>query len=247
MAMAFCIFVKNRQPIQIQALSDLPGRSQPPRQHTLPDIRDFFFAKAQFQAPQGNPGWWQNIKGIAEAWTGQVASGSQMVNVYHHNHRNKAQRRDQARGHLQDVVQDGLLPLAPAVRNYLRFQWFPTLFRSGQTPLVRETYLFGHTSRQENIASKINISHAYQLDNGYWEFRVWGWIPCRPPDGILLNRDQFLRDLQATLTSVATWQWVFNGRAPTLRLVEWHSLDCDKRDGLAYLQTLLGLDEGGSA
>lgn len=227
-------FYENGQAVQARTFSDLPRGSRPARQHTLPDIRDCFFAKIRFQTPTNNSNWWQNIKGIAEAWAGQVTDDGQTVNVYH---------RNQARGHLQSVVQDELLPLAPAVRNYLRFRWFPTLFRSDRT---LERYLFGHTSQQENIASKINISHAYRLDDGNWEFRVWGWIPCRPPDGIRLNRDQFLCDLRATLTNAATWQWVFNGRSPIPYLVEWHSLDCDQQDGVVYLKELLGPNEGGA-
>ncbi|MCQ3972424.1 MAG: type III-B CRISPR module RAMP protein Cmr1 [Anaerolineae bacterium] len=239
-------FCENEQPIQVQSLSHLPDRSQPPRQHTLPDIRDFFFAKLQFQASTNNINWWQNISGIIEAWNGQVTDHGQTVNVYNRNYNLNRQQRDQARTNLQNAIGNGLLPLAPAVRNYLRFQWLPTLFRSGQVPQILERYLFGYTSRQENIASKVNVSHAYQLDNSGWEFRVWGWIPCQPPNDIRLNRHQFLRDLRATLTNAATWQWVFNGNAPVPQVVEWHSLNCDQREGLAYLKELLNLNRGGA-
>ncbi len=236
-------FCENGQPIQVQSLSDLSSRPQPARQHTLPDIRDCFFAKIRFQTPTANPSWWQNVRGIAQSWNGQVKDGQNQVYVY----RSNPQDHQQAQRNLQTAVQGGLLPLAPAVRNYLRFQWLPTLFRSGQAPQILERYLFGYTSRQENIASKVNVSHAYQLDNSGWEFRVWGWIPCQPPNDIRLNRHQFLRDLRATLTNAATWQWVFNGNAPVPQVVEWHSLNCDQREGLAYLGELLGLDEGGAA
>jgi hypothetical protein len=112
---------------------------------------------------------------------------------------------------------------------------------------VLEQYLFGYTSQQANIASKLNVSYAYQVSSQDWEFRMWGWIPCRSPDGIRLNRDQLLHDLQATLSSAATWQWVFNSNVPVPNLVEWHFLNCEQQDGLAYLKELLGLKEGGAA
>jgi hypothetical protein len=107
-AMAFCIFCENGHPIQVRTLSDLSGGSQPARQHTLPDIRDFFFAKIRFQTPTANPNWWQNVQGIAQSWNGQVIDGQNQVYV----HRNP-QERQQAQRNLQAAVQGGLLPLAP--------------------------------------------------------------------------------------------------------------------------------------
>lgn len=262
-------FCESGHPIQVRTLSGLPGGSQPARQHILPDIRDCFFAKIRFQTPMNNPNWWQNVQGIAQSWNGQVIDGQNQVYV----HRNP-QERQQAQRNLQAAVQDGLLPLAPAVRNWLRYQWASGLndcqkyFLFGEArpvcphccqtgyredsndrrrnwcPNCRRTFAKG--DELPDAASKINVSHAYQLDDSNWEFRVWGWIPCRPPDGMRLNRDQLLRDVRATLTNPATWQWVLNDRSPAPRLIEWHSLDCAQRDGLAYLQALLGLDKGGA-
>lgn len=261
-------FCENGQPIQVRTLSNLPRDSRLTRQHTLPDIRDCFFAKIRFQTPTANPNWWQNVQGIAQSWNGQVIDDQNQVYV----HRNP-QERQQAQRNLQAAVQGGLLPLAPAVRNWLRYQWNSSLSNQQKDYLLGTTQTicprccqnvredrrnrrnhwcnncrtsFPKEQAWEGLASKINISHAYQLDDGDWEFRVWGWIPCRPPDGIRLNRDSFLRDLQATLTDAATWQWVFNDGSPIPHLVEWHSLDCDQQDGLAYLKKLLDLDEGGA-
>lgn len=262
-------FCESGHPIQVRTLSGLPGGSQPARQHTLPDIRDFFFAKIRFQTPMNNPNWWQNVQGIAQSWNGQVIDGQNQVYV----HRNP-QERQQAQRNLQAAVQDGLLPLAPAVRNWLRYQWASGLndcqkyFLFGEArpvcphccqtgyredsndrrrnwcPNCRRTFAKG--DELPDAASKINVSYAYQLDDDTWEFRVWGWVPCRLPDGIRLNRDSFLRDLRATLSDATTWQWVFNGHSPTPSLVDWHALDCDRQNGLAYLEELLGLDEGGA-
>jgi hypothetical protein len=86
---------------------------------------------------------------------------------------------------------------------------------------------------------KINVSHAYQLDNGNWEFRVWGWLPCRQPHKISLNRDQFLGDLRTTLNSKVMWQRVFGNDTLKLSEKEWHTLDCRSQDGQTYLRELL--------
>jgi CRISPR-associated protein Cmr1 len=262
-------FYENGQSIQVHMLEHFPDSSQPPPRHTLPDIRDFFFARFQFQEPQGNSSWWQNIQGIVQSWNGLVIENQNQVYV----HRNQ-QEQQQVRHNLERVVQDGLLALAPAVRNWLRYHW-----KSGMND-CQKYYLFGEArpvcpyccqagyredkndhrrnwcpnckntfakgAELPDAASKVNVSNAYRLDNGDWEFRVWGWIPCQPPNGIHLNRDQFLDDLQTTLTNAATWQWVFGASSPALRLVEWHALDCMQHDGTAYLRELLDLNQGGT-
>ena len=237
---------------RIQATSedlDALHRAQtpPPRQHTSPDIRDFFFVKIRFEEPTDHRNWWQQIRGIAEAIAGQVTdTDGQQVNVYHTKDETNEDRRVQASEHLQTIFRNGLLPFAPAIRNYLRFHWLPTLFSSRRNLRRLEEYLFGRTRGQNNIASKINVSHAYRLDNGQWELRIWGWIPCQSPEGITLDRDDFLQNLQAALNNAVTWQWIFNADHPTPQITEWHMLACDQTDGVAYLQELLGPGEGGA-
>jgi len=241
---------KGSEPIQVTSedLDDLPRAQIPqPRQHSLPDTRDFFFVKMRFEEPTDNQDWWQKIRGIAEALAGQVTdTDGQQANVYHTEDEKNEGLRVQASEHLQTIFRNGLLPMATAVRNYLRFHWLPTLFSSGRTPRRLEEYLFGRTGGKNNIASKINVSHAYRLDNGQWELRVWGWIPCRSPEGISLNRDDFLGELRSALEDVETWNWIFNADHPTPQVTEWHALPCDQTDGIAYLKELLGLGEGGA-
>lgn len=241
---------ENKQHIRVTS-EDLDSltqvQSQPSRYHTLPDIRDFFFAKVRFEEPADNQNWWQQIRGIDEALAGQVTNTyGQQVNVYHTKDGTNEDRRVQASEHLHIIFRNGLLPMAPAVRNYLRFHWLPTLFSSGRTPGRLEEYLFGRTGAQNNIASKINVSHAYRLENGQWELRVWGYIPCRSLEGISLNRDVFLGELRSALEDVGTWNWIFNADHPTPQVTEWHALPCDQTDGMDYLKELLGLGEGGA-
>jgi len=236
--------LEDKQPIEaknedLDALSRAQSQLRP--QHTLPDIRDFFFAKIRFNEPANDPNWWQNIRGISEAIEGRVTGANGQVNVYRRNTRENEERCQRAGKDLQTIFENGLLAIAPAVRNWLRFQWFQSLFRFRHAPKRLEDYIFGSTRRQNNMASKINVSHAYRLENGQWELRVWGWIPCQTPEGLSLNRDDFLQSLRSTLEDAATWRWIFNASWPTPQVTEWHALTCDQSDGMAYLKELLSL------
>lgn len=231
----------------LKSISILQRESQ--RESSLPDLRDFYFAKFRFHTPKEDSNWWQSIQGISQAWAGEVTDGDEKVNVYHRNSDNNKMRCELTKRRLTDIINDGLLPLAPAVRNYLRFQWFPTRFRSGSASRNIEKFIFGCTNRYENTASKINVSHAYLVENGDWEFRVWGWIPCRLPSDFHRSREEFLTDLQSALTDETACRRIFGKNSPVLiSLTEWHSLDSNQHDGLAYLKELLGAtDEGGVA
>ncbi|MBI4337020.1 MAG: type III-B CRISPR module RAMP protein Cmr1 [Chloroflexi bacterium] len=211
----------------------------------LPDLRDFFFAKLRFQAPSEDPNWWQKIQGIAETFNGQVTDQGETRRVF-----KNPQEHNEATNTLVIVVQQqGVVPLAPAVRNWLRYTWFPSRFQPGTALGSLEGYLFGQTRPNHNIASKINVSHAYRLDSGEWEFRIWGWIPCTTPAGLSLNRDSFLQDLKGLLSGPKTdWTPVFGpGSALRPGIPEWHPLDRNNRDGATYLNELLGLTAGAGA
>lgn len=213
---------KDGKPITVgQALIDsLDGNARSVQPSGLPDLRDFFFAKLRFQEPASNLQWWQKIQCINQV-KGNAAS------------------------FLQNCKKRGLLPLSPAIRNWLRYIWFPSLFQSGKSPgRLEEGFLFGQTMANNNIASKINVSHAYRLDNGEWEFRIWGWIPHTLPQRLNLNRDSFIRDLKDLLSNSRTdWRPVFGtGSRITPTLSEWHSRESTDRDGAAYLKELLNIN-----
>lgn len=125
-------FCENGQAIQVGTLDDLFEASQSPRRHTLPDVRDFFFAKFRFHPPTNTPDWWKNVQGVAQSWRGKVSDGQRQA--YVHSNRRKHQ---QAKRNLEVIVQDGLLPLAPAIRNWLRYHW-----TSGLND-CQKYYLFG--------------------------------------------------------------------------------------------------------
>ncbi len=215
---------------------------------TLPNLRDFFFAKVRFQAPVGDPDWWQAIPGIAEAWKGMLEKNGKRVGVFDQYDRKKNDRLcKRAQGELAALRQKGLLPMAPAVRKWLRETWFPSFFRS-PPPKQLGNWLFG-TTRPENEASKINVSHAYRLASGEWEFRIWGWLPQVLPDGLRLplTRQQFMHRLKESLENPSTWPIVLGPASPACRVGQWHCLSDDETDGLAYLRTLLDIAEGGES
>jgi len=241
---------------------------------SLPDLRDFFFAKLSFQEPSDDPEWWQKIRGIMGAWEGQVMDGGMTVNVFRN-----AYDHENAKTSLQNFVQHRFLPLAPAVRNWLRYLW-----GSGLTG-EQKAYLFGTTAtvcprccaspgqgfpvdrfndkhywchnckysfpkgqQWERIASKINVTHAYRRDDGLWEFRIWGWIPCSPPEKLGLTRDSFLKQLHTALKTASEWTNVFGSSSAIVPSVDWYACNCNGRDdhvGRRYLETLLEVAPGG--
>lgn len=191
------------------------------RNHTLPDFRNFFFARFQFEEPVNNPHWWQSIFGIRQAVNGKLDNGSSPPPL------RKSQRE------LNQIFNQNVLPIAPAIRNWLRYTWKHGLNRS------QEQYVFGDA--RSAIGSKILVSYAYRLNHRQWEFRIWGWLPCA---GEIKTRDAFLASLQNTLQAKDIWQVVFDGIGIIPNLVAWHALDCRMTDGQAYLQKLLG--QGGT-
>jgi len=97
-------------------------------------------------------------------------------------------------GRLRAWVSKHSVPVAPAVKNQLRFGAFLPTVRSNRI----ENDLFGSLSPRQ--AAKIHVSSAYLLDDKTWEVRVWGWIP-----GSLQQREQVLNELHAALTKPPLW------------------------------------------
>jgi CRISPR-associated protein Cmr1 len=189
----------------------------------LPDIRDFFFAKLEFDEPN-SPNWWREISGIKEVYNGKVSDG-------------KTTQYLKGKEGIDQVFSAGILPIAPAIRNYLRFTWFPSLNLG-----LKDFEIFGTTKRNDNRASRINISYAYR-DGGKWSFRIWGVIPCNIA-GYKFNRDYLGDRLHKELNaSSPLWTTVFP-QDVLPRLTEWHWLKCDQSDANQYLLELF--NEGGA-
>jgi CRISPR-associated protein Cmr1 len=210
------IQAQNIQP-QLTWLDAFPG-SSPLRNQSLPDFRDFFFAKFQFDEPVDHKSWWQNIYGIRQAVNGKLDDGTSPRPL---------QKR---KGEIEQMIRRGILPLAPTIRNWLRYIWKHDLNRD------QEQYVFGDA--RSAIGSKILVSYAYRLDNSpKWEFRIWGWLPCTEA---IKDRDKFLQTLKDQLDGDALWQYVFGNTKIKPEMTEWYDLPCTQTDGRAYLQELSG-------
>jgi len=168
--------------------------------NNLPNIKDMFFAKIQFEVK--NDEWWKKVDGI-----------------------NDAQK-------IREWVKSGSVPIAPAIKNWLRFGggkrlWLKDNKDKNERKRI-ENWLFGTTNRVcsycyqdvrkhksnpknfwcpncekslsknetiERISSKINVSCAYKISDNIWEFRIWGWIPRENlPNSF--DRDNFLDSLK---------------------------------------------------
>ena len=86
---------------------------------------------------------------------------------------------------MKEWVKSGSVPIAPAIKNWLRYGRGRNLWQCGEAGKVSaneiydtEKYLFGATNNYRT-AAKINISSAYRLGDGQWEFRLWGWLPLK--------------------------------------------------------------------
>jgi len=216
-----------------------------------PNIQDFFFALFHFTVVDEN--WWRKVNGLRQALKQEVQG------------RRFRELKD-INAQLEDWVKNGSVPIAPAIKNQLRFE-------SNIIPAKdygKRNYIFGTTDRVcplcynrvredrqdprrywcsncrysfpkeqvvEHIAAKINISCAYPIDKGLWEFRIWGWLPRKAPARLGLNRDAFLRDLKAKLQDKKMWHGVFGKDGPIPKLVSW--LTCEDRDAEKFLRKLL--------
>lgn len=210
------IDVKNLSP-DLQWLENLPVKKTE-RGNSLPDFRDFFFARFQFKAPEndGDIPWWQSIDGIKQAYAGKLDDGT------------CPRPLRPSKPELEKMVAQGIIPLAPAIRNRLRYKWKHNL-----SPAETD-FVFG---KAQLNASKIMVSYAYSSEPRQWEFRIWGWLPC---EGILTKRDIFLDSLKKELNNRDFWVTIFGWSDPVPKMVEWHALDCGQTDGRVYLEELLG-------
>ncbi len=244
------IQVENVQP-DVEWMVGISNRL-PARNNSLPDFRDFFFASFRFQAPKRTD-WWRQIDGIQQAVNGKLPNGS------------SPRPLRSAYQELEQMYNQGVLPVAPAIRNWLRFHWqhglsarethfvfgeaqavCPLCYQPGFRPDRNNSgknwcpnckRSFKKGEEVPTTASKINVSYAYRLDNSQWEFRLWGWLPCAELD----DRDSFLNALKEQFQSENIWKLVFgerSGIAPGMK--GWHALDCSQTDGPAYLKELLG-------
>jgi CRISPR-associated protein Cmr1 len=201
----------------------------------LPNIKEMFFAKVQFEVQ--NKDWWKEVDGIAK--------------------RNQREQRNFYEGFETDQrminwLNNNSVPISPAIKNWLRYGNGTSLWKTNNQDSKIENWLFG-TIRNNKSASKINVSCAYKINNTTWEFRIWGWIP----EGFQgFNRNNFLDKLKQALDGNGTitipWTSLLGNKTNNHRLKVWREFN-SPRDTVEpnqneidkYLQSLLN-EEGGN-
>lgn len=202
---------------------------------TLPNLKEMFFAKVQFEAENA---WWKRVNGIAP------------------------RKQDNYRGYVNDPrmvkwVESGSVPIAPAIKNWLRYGKEITTKRGKKiqvspfkeiSNMEISKWLFGISEGNIKTASKINISCAYPINDNLWEFRIWGWVPKEElPAGF--DRDSFLDNLKQALSgkSIAIpWNEFLGNQTKDHKLKVWREYN-SPRDTVKpkesnigdYIQSLL--------
>jgi len=192
----------------------------------LPNIKNFFFTKVQFEVVSNN--WWEKVDGL----------------------RNLVNDKRLKKWAISDSV-----PISPAMKNWLRFGENKKINdRNISVSPFEEIFnknisqqLFGSLNPKQ--ASKINISCAYPIYNNIWEFRIWGWIPKNLlPDRF--DKEKSLNSLKTSLENKNNslkipWVQLLGSQTKNHRLNVWreHNSDRDtlkkETDINIYLQSLL--------
>lgn len=81
----------------------------------------------------------------------------------------------------------------------------------------------------ERIASKINISCAYPVNDNLWEFRIWGWIPNGRAE---FDRNGFLKNLKDALNGSGSpavpWKQLLGDQTNNHKLKVWREFDSSR-------------------
>jgi CRISPR-associated protein Cmr1 len=90
-----------------------------------------------------------------------------------------------------------MVPVAPAIKNYLRFElaW---------SSVSLKRWLFGTLEGNVRIRSKVSLSWAYRLDHGdEWEIRGWVYVPQDATGRYA--REEIAQTLQRALEHPQSW------------------------------------------
>jgi len=138
----------------------------------LPDLRTFTFFKLRFTS--GGKNWWDQVSGLSPL------RGRPEWPVVQH------------------IATEGMVPVMPAFKNYLRFE---QRWSSVELP----HWLFGTLRGNERARSKVAFSWAYRLsDKEEWEIRGWVYLP----DDLYSRAfgTEVVRVLREALQHSAQWQ-----------------------------------------
>ena len=234
----------------------------------LPDIKDMFFARVRFEAD--NNEWWKEVDGIAprsrdnyqgyvndQRITSWIKSGSVPISpaiknwlrykegrgLWSTGNRNQDERIENWLFGTTERVCATCYGKVSKDRNNPQNFWCKNCRKS-----FRKEEIF------ERIASKINISCAYKINDNLWGFRIWGWIPnVEDKKGGLLsgfNKDGFLDSLKQALggsgLTTIPWNELLGNQTKSHKLKVWREFNSlrdtvkpDENNISNYLQSLL--------
>jgi CRISPR-associated protein Cmr1 len=240
-------------------LSRLKIEERQDRSDSLPNLREMFFTKSRFEVNSNE--WWKSVNEIApyindQRMTNWINSGSVPItpaiknwlrykegtNFWKTNNQNIDGRIENWLFGTTNRVCAACYKKVGGDKNNPRNFWCQNCKKS----LKSEETL-------ERIASKINISCIYKVNENLWELRIWGWIP---KNGSLseFNRENFLNELKNALNGsgsvIIPWNSLLGNQTQNHRLILWREFD-SQRDTIKpnennfenYLQSLLS-EEG---
>ena len=206
--------------------SDLPSDNED--ESPLPDLRNFFFAKLEFEA---SGDWWKQAKHIDLALARQVSENGQTV------------RLDDVSAQLQSLAEYSCVLTAPAFRNWLRFDGVMEIANGMKMPRGKPKSenaaaieLFGQVDGNKRRRSRLHVSSAYEIDDDLWEIRIWGWVPKSSN----YKRDAVLCSLYDLLDDPANWSGLLGTTISNTSLAQWKQFDSSKYTMESYLKSLLG-------
>jgi len=146
----------------------------------LPDLRTFTFFKFRFIPEEKD--WWTQVSGL------RPLRGRPEWTI------------------VQSMASEGVIPVMPALKNYLRFdqRW---------SSVTLPHWLFGTLRQDERLRSKLAFSWAYRLpEKEQWEVRGWVYLPDDPRGRAF--RPEVVRVLNTALQHPGQWQRAMGLSAP---------------------------------
>lgn len=98
------------------------GKRQRSNEPGFPDLKDMFFAKVRFKA---NRNWWEKIDGLIDKSS-----------------KNRLEKEIRKKG-IEECFCNNFLPIAPVIKNWLRYGDGSQIWRSNQNAKGLENWLFG--------------------------------------------------------------------------------------------------------
>gem|GEM_PF-840830 len=181
---------------------DIHLRNKANNSFIYPNLKEMFFAKIRFMSTDNE--WWKGIRGLKNL-------------------------NDLA---FKSWIDNNSAPISPTIKNWFRYDNNVSKFWKAEECNTGElaNWLFGTIRKDGNIASKINISGAYNPsgdEKNLWEFRIWGWIPMQYERCKDFNREEILNRLKKHITDTTdeNWQELLGRFVNSFELLSWREFN----------------------